>query len=178
MSDKIDQLLTQAYQARRDNRPADAKQMFGEAVDLCRADGGAALARALTGLGQIERDMGRLDVARRQYEAALAIYRVAGDSLKVAHTVRHLGDIHHDNGRPELAEPCYIEALALYRRDPRTPPIDLANAIRGFAILKEDAGQTEEATALWEEARDLYASVSIQAGVTESARRIARLSTS
>src|SRR5882757_4470972 len=98
MSDASETLLIQAYQARRENRLADAKQRFVEAVDLCRADGGVALARALTGLGQIESDVKRLDLARQYYEDALAIYRIDGDALRVAHTVRHLGDIHRENG--------------------------------------------------------------------------------
>jgi tetratricopeptide (TPR) repeat protein len=175
MSDASEKLLIQAYQARRENRPADAKQNFVEAVDLCRADGGVALARALTGLGQIERDMERRDLARQYYEEALAIYRVEGNALRVAHTVRHLGDIHQEDGRLDLAEPCYHEALNLYRTDQGASPLDLANTIRSFAIFKEDAGDVEEAKRLWEEARNLYGAVNIKEGVAESSDRLARL---
>jgi P-type conjugative transfer protein TrbG len=59
---------------------ASDKQNFVQAVDLCRADGGVALAKALTGLAQIERDVGRRDLARPHYEEALAIYRIEGDA--------------------------------------------------------------------------------------------------
>ena len=55
----------------------------------------------------------------------------------------------------------------------RTP--DLANAIRPLAILKFDAGETNEARSLWEETRKLYAAVNVEAGVTESSRRLALL---
>ena len=75
----------------------------------------------------------------------------------------------------DLAESCYHEALALYRRDEQTSPIDLANAIRPLAILKDDAGEKEEAKQLWKEARDLYATVNVQEGVAESSARLARL---
>ena len=64
----------------------------------------------------------------------------------------------------------YREALAIYRRNERTPPLDLANALRGFALLK---GRSAEANALWQEARDLYAAVGVEAGVAESSGRLA-----
>jgi hypothetical protein len=53
--------------------------------------------------------------------------------------------------------------------------LDLANAIRGFAILCGDAGRTEEARQLWMEARDLYAAVGVKEGVRESSRWLAHL---
>ncbi len=76
----------------------------------------------------------------------------------------------------ELAEPCYDEALSLCRSNYQTAPLDLANAIGPMAILKDDAGEVEEARRLWEEARELYAAVNVQEGVAESSARLARLS--
>src|SRR5271157_3384218 len=176
MSEASDKLVQQALQARRDNRLADAKRDLVEAVDICRKAGiRVDLAEALTGLGQIERDLHHREAARESYEEAAALYRAEGDALKIAHSVRHLGDIHREEGRPDLAEPCYREALDLYRGHEQTPPLDLANAIRGLAILKDHSGDTEAAKSLWEEARELYASVKVEAGVAESSRRLARL---
>jgi hypothetical protein len=51
----------------------------------------------------------------------------------------------------------------------------LANAIRGLAILKTDAGEAATARALWEEARDLYATLNVDAGVAESNHRLGLL---
>ncbi len=163
-------------QARREHRFADAKRDLVVAVDHCR-NGGAPLelAQALTGLGQIERDLHEKDTPRKHYEEAVAIYRIAGDVLKLAHTIRHLGDIHRNEGHRELAEPCYREALNLYRSHQQTPPLGLANAIRGLAILQSEAGEVGEARLLWEEARDLYAAVKVDAGVVEGSRRLALL---
>ena len=111
----------------------------------------------------------------RNYEEAAVIYREEGDILKLAHTIRHVGDIYRNLGKQELAEPCYGEALELYRANKKTAPLDLANAIRGYALLKHDQGEVQQAKSLWQEARDLYASVNVEAGVAESSRRLALL---
>src|ERR1039457_3318981 len=173
MSDTTDNLLQQALQSRREHRLGDAKRDLVDAVALCRKAVGQDLARSLTALGQIERDKGQNDAALQHYEEGVTIYRAAGEPLKLAHTIRHVADILRETGRAELAEPRYDEALALYRNRPETAPLDLANAIRGLALLESDAGETEAARALWEEARELYAAVNVEAGVTESNRRLA-----
>ena len=176
MSDASDKLLKQAFQARRENRLADARRDLVEAVEICRRAGiPIDLAKALTGLGKIERDLQHSDAARQHYEEAVAIYREEGDTLRLAHTVRHVADIHRHDGNRALAERCYQEALEIYRGHERTPPLDLANAIRGLAILKDDAGERTEAGSLWEEARELYTATQVEAGVAESNRRLARL---
>lgn len=176
MPDRFDELLELSLQARRENRLADARQHLVEAANRCRdGDTRIDLAKALTRLGQIERDLGHNDLSLRNYEEATAIYRMGGDALRLAHTVRHLGDIHREAGYAELAEPCYREALAIYRNHEKTPPLDLANAIRGLAILRGEIGEAGEARKLWEEARDLYTAVKVKAGVDESSRRIALL---
>jgi tetratricopeptide (TPR) repeat protein len=175
MADAVANLLAQARHARFEN-PADARQSLVEAVALARkAKDRLQLAQALTALGQIERDLHHADEALRHYEEAVALYRTADAPLKLAHTVRHLGDIHQDQEQLKLAEPCYDEALAIYRAHKETPPLDLANAIRGLALLKEAVGDTKKVRELWEEARDLYASVNVEAGVKESERRLALL---
>ena len=155
---------------------ADAKQIFTEVVAQCRkADDRKTLARALTGLGQIERDLHNGDAARQSYEEAVIIYRSLDDPLRLAHTVRHVGDILQHEGQPELAEPCYKEALQIYRKHPETPPLDLANAVAGFARLRVKTSDANGAKSLWLEARNLYTSLGLQAGVTESDAQLALL---
>jgi tetratricopeptide (TPR) repeat protein len=106
---------------------------------------------------------------------AVASARRGDDSLRLAHRVRHLGDAYYYAGRMVLAEPCYIEALSIYRRHEHTPPLDLANAIRSFAVLQHHIGASEQAQSLWQEAHDLYAALNASAGVAESAARLALL---
>lgn len=169
-------LMRKANRARLEDRPADAHRDFAAAVMLCRRSGARReLVRALKGLGQIERDLDHGGAALPLYEEAVAICREESDALLLAHTVRHVGDIHQDAGHAGLAEPCYVEAITIYRNDQQTEPLDLANAIRPLALLKDDAGEIEEAKRLWAEARDLYAAANVREGVAESSRRLARL---
>jgi len=129
------------YQARRDGRLTEAWEIFSESVALCRgADDQQLLASSLVGLGQIERDLGKSEAATQHYREAVDLYRCGDDRLRLAHTIRHLADILRGYGDIEPARSLYEEALSIYRNDPDTPPLDLANAIRGFALLRGVAG--------------------------------------
>jgi tetratricopeptide (TPR) repeat protein len=172
MPSEINQLLRQASQARREHRLNEAERDLIVAVAICRRTDVGNLARAVKALGQIQRDLGRFDAALRNYQEAADLYRARQDAVKLAHTVRHVGDILIEQGHPELAEPHYEEALTLYRAHAETPPLDLANAIRGVALLKSAADQTDESKALWQEARDLYSHLNVEAGVAECNERL------
>lgn len=92
----------------------------------------------------------RLGQIEKDYEEAATIYRAEGDALRLAHTVRHVGDVLREQRRLDLAESRYLEALQIYSA----------------------TGNTEPARLLWAEARDLYAAVDVEAGVTECNRRL------
>lgn len=92
--------------------------------------------------------------------------------MKTAHTLRHAADIYRERSTRDESERLYVEALEIYRDHPGTPPLDLGNAIRGYALLKEDTGDRAQALALWREVNDLYE----LAGIAESRRRIGLLS--
>jgi tetratricopeptide (TPR) repeat protein len=176
MSAEIDELLTCAAQARREKRPADARKNLLSAVAIARAGNDhTELARAVTELGRIERDLGQSDAALVLYQEAATIYREQGNALKLAHTVRHMGDIHQDAGRSAQAKPFFEEALTIYRANPQAPALDVANALRPLALLKDDAGDFDEADRLWEAAKTLYESVNVLPGVEECAGRLALL---
>jgi len=57
----------------------------------------------------------------------------------------------------------------------RTAPLELANTIRPFAILKERAAEAGQAVLLWREARDLYLAVNVQEGVAECSEHLTKL---
>ena len=176
MGGELESLLDQGYQARKEQRLAEALQRFAEAVDLSRkSDDRALLAQSLTGKGQIERDLGDLEGALKCYEEAVDLYRVLNRPLVLAHTIRHVGDILRNQTQLGMAAPHYEEALAIYRGLDDAPPLDLANAIRGYALLRSSVGEKAEAAKLWQEAGALYAAVGVQAGVAESEAQVARL---
>ena len=164
--------LEDAARARHENRLDDAYRAYTQAVPVLRdSHDRLGLIRALKGLGQIERDRGNVVAALANYEEATGLARQENDPLLLAHTVRHVGDILRHLARTAGAENCYTEALALYRAHLDAPTLDLANTIRGMALLKDDLGETGAAQTLWKEAHHLYASLGIQAGVAESKAR-------
>ena len=168
---EAEELIAAGYQARREQRPDDAEAAFAQAALMAEAGADALLlARALTGMGQMARDRGLGQSALAHYRSATDLLRGLEEPLRLAHTVRHVGDILRQLGQPERARGCYDEALAIYRGHSATPPLDLANTIRGYALVRGDLHESESATALWGEARDLYASLDLQAGVAEADR--------
>jgi tetratricopeptide (TPR) repeat protein len=169
-------LIAEGYRARQEQRPQEARQCFADAVELCRhGHDRVLLAEAFAGLGQTERDLGNIEAALPHYEAAVSLIRSLDDPLWLAHTLRHVGDILQDQGLYTAASPYHEEALALYRADDEAGLLDVANAARGFGTLNESIGRQSEATALFEEARALYVSADVGAGVEECERRFAGL---
>lgn len=172
----IDKLFIEATHARVERRFGDAKLDLLEAVKNSRKSKDQhRLARSLAALGQIEHDLHNNDVALHLYEEATETYRKLKDSLRLARTVRHVGDILRHMRRFAAAHASYAEAVGIFRAQKETPFLDLANTLRGFALLKEALGENAEAKALWKEAGILYAEANVEAGVSESARRLARL---
>ena len=164
----IEQLAQEAVDARREGRLEDARLSAEKTVALCREAGlNQKLVRALMLLGQIERDTAHREKAVKFYEEATVISREVDEPLRFAHTVRHLADLHRELGSLDLAEGFYNESLAIYRRERDASPGDLANAVRGFAVMKDAAGASEQAKVLWEEARRLYSALGVDEGVEE-----------
>lgn len=130
---------------------------------------------ALTGQGRAERDCGHLAQAAIHYADALALSRSQNFPLRTAHIARHLGDIYRESGLAQQAEPLLAEAISLYRQNFDTKVLDLANAIRPLALLKNAQGDANSARQLWQEARALYAAANVEAGVSECSEYLAKL---
>jgi tetratricopeptide (TPR) repeat protein len=157
MSASIESLLQDGYQARRVHRSSDAKEAFTQAIALSReSQNKGLLAQSLTGLGRIERDQQEIEASIQHYQQAAEIYRALNDPLRLAHTIRHIGDMLRESGQPVAALPFYEETLAVYRSHPERDTLDLANALRGYALLQTDFGKIPEAIELWKEAGHLY----------------------
>lgn len=185
METDVKSLIAAGYQARRERRLPEAKFAFTQAIHQLRdaVPPTAHLAEALRGLGQIERDLGEIAAALEHHQQAADVYRDLDAPQAVAHTVRHVADIERENGNLAAAARNYDEALLLYRSHPETNALDLANALRGYALLKGTTGHKEAAMAAWQEARVLYEQVAAETGLDmqpayeEVASQIARLGT-
>jgi tetratricopeptide (TPR) repeat protein len=117
--------------------------------------------------GRQARKEHRLADARTHYAEAAQIYRTENNPLAYAHTIRHIADMHLDESHHAEAKPLYEESLELYRNNFDTKLLDLANAVRPYALLNEKLGNFETARQLWQEARNLYASLRLEAGILE-----------
>lgn len=125
--------------------------------------------------GRQARNQGNLASARSRYAEAANIYRDQNDLLAYAHTIRHLADIYQQESNSEKAKPLYEEAIGLYRSNLNTKILDLANALRSYALLTEAQRSPELARKLWDEAKQLYSSIRVEPGVSECDEHLRRL---
>ena len=130
-------------------------------------------AQELIEQGRAARNEGDLLLAIELYQAAADELRPLNQPLRLAHTIRHVADIQRNAQHFEESRANYAEALALYRANPDAGKLELANTLRGYALLSESIGDISSARGMWTEARDLYAAVDVQAGVDEADRRLA-----
>jgi tetratricopeptide (TPR) repeat protein len=115
-----------------------------------------------------ERHRGNRSRAIELYRDVVALLRGKDEPLRLAHAIRHLGDVYFETGDGGAAENCYSEALQIYREHDAPNPLDLANAVRSMAVLKDTAES-------WDEARRLYEVAGVKEAVLECSRRLARL---
>jgi tetratricopeptide (TPR) repeat protein len=115
------------------------------------------------------RETGDTEGALSAYERAGDAYAREGDPLGEAHAVRHVGDILRGLQRYREADPHYERALALYEARGDRLDLDLANALRGYALSLEAQGK--DAKSLWVRAHGLYKAAGVEAGVAESRAR-------
>ena len=169
-------LLEQGRKAKSERRPEDARNAFREALPECHGgEDGPLLATLYEELAYVERNLRDLESAELHYRKASELYRGLDNLLKTAHTIRHVADILREQNKRDESALSYAEALEIYRNHQETPPLDLANAIRGFALLKEDQEDRAQAIGLWQEAAKLYELTGIEVGVAESKTRIGLL---
>ena len=125
--------------------------------------------------GRQARVEGNFSGARAHYSAAAKIYHDQNDVLAYAHTIRHIADIYVEESNLAQAKPLYEESIELYRTNFSTKVLDLANALRPYALLNEAQGNLDLARKFWEEAKELYSSVRVEAGVSECEEHISKL---
>jgi tetratricopeptide (TPR) repeat protein len=175
MPETFKEMFAQGYKARREGRLADSRAVFIKAVrSAAEAADRPALAEAMCGLGQAERDIGSLEPARHHYSNAAVLYRQIGPPERLAYALRHEADILRELNLPVEAEPLYLEAEGIYRQQGESVELDLANTLRGLALVNESTGRTAASRSLFEQARDLYAKCNVEAGAAECNRKLSQ----
>lgn len=151
------QLLDQGEDRRREGDPDAARQCFAEAISAFHADCDlSGEARALTRQAQMARDADDLDWAQHDQQAAIALFRQAGDGHALAHALRHAGDIFLAAGDRDRAAAALAEAFVLYEASPDAGELEIANAVRSVALLAEALDEPEQALMMWQDARERY----------------------
>jgi tetratricopeptide (TPR) repeat protein len=175
MVETFQEQFARGYQARREDRLADSRAIFLKAVRSAAEEGDRpSLAEALCGLGQAERGIGNLEAARHHYAGAALLYREIGPPERLAYAIRHEADVLREAGLPTEAEPLYLEAEGVYRQQGEVAALDLANTLRGLALVNESLGRRDASRLFFEQARELYAKCNVEGGVAECNRKLSQ----
>jgi tetratricopeptide (TPR) repeat protein len=173
MTETFEELFARGYQARRENQLAESRAAFFEAVRKAALEADRPLlAEALCGLAQAERGIGNLEAAAHQFSNAAILYREMGQQERLAFALRHQADVLRELLRFSEAEPLYLEAENIYRQLGEPATLDLANTLRGLALLNKATGRLQESKALWQEARQLYSKCNVNAGIEECDKQL------
>ena len=171
-----EELIEKGWEAVRAGHLGDARDLFAQAGAESRFNPDRRLrARALAALAKVERDLLRHVTAVEKYRESAAIYKALGDELAWAHVVRHVADIFREQKKLQESSTAYQEAFAVYSRRTDGDGLDFANALRGFALLKDALGYRDEALLMWRCAIPLYQAAGVAAGVVECQSNIAFL---
>lgn len=166
----LDEALAKAESGRTKNSAWLARAIG----NLCGPRDGAYLDRAHEQLAQYASDQGDHKTAllhrRYNYKAAL----LKGHKERLAHTQRHLADTYRRLERNSEAHSNYDEAISHYR-DLGSPPLEMANALRGLALVHSARGAEEKARSAWQRARHYYQEAGVLAGVEEADRKLGNL---
>lgn len=163
----MDEFLEKAQKARKEGNPEVANVYLKEALDKMELINNQELAKVYNLLAQIARDQGNSEEAIRWYEKRLAIHETQGKPLRQAHAIRHIADIQYEQDELDKSEENYKKALEIYRSTKGHSKLDLANALRGYALLLEARNHKVLADQQWREAKNLYWELGIEAGVQE-----------
>jgi tetratricopeptide (TPR) repeat protein len=175
LNTEIENLLERVRQLRRTNKPDQIPSLIKRAYGLCENGDAFSLGKIHSLQAQFMRDQGALIESKKYYNQALDCFEKLNLETTVAHTLRHIADVERELGEVDDANDHYQKALNMYRSGADTSPLDLANALRGYALLHEDMDHKEKAKAMWKEAMMLYQKSKISEGVQECESHLAKL---
>jgi tetratricopeptide (TPR) repeat protein len=172
---KIGRLLQQAWDKRRTEKYGESLDLLRRAETLCTQDDHHLLGRIYHIHRQLKTDQGLHIQALPHALKSIEHYRASGEVQHIAHSVRHLADLEFKLGQLDGAEEHYREAIQIYINDDNTTKLNLANTLRGYAMLTESQENIVLALGLWEEVKTLYNSIDIPEGVEEANQHLEAL---
>jgi hypothetical protein len=170
MIETLKALLKRASDARSSGEPSDAELLYKEAAAQAAFDETVERAEALCGIAQARRDKADNTGAAIYYAEAITLLRNANAIAPLAHALRHAAEVRSEMQEYGVAGVQIDEAIRIYRAFDIPAPLHLANALRVSAL--NDERQAHDA---WSEAFALYKATSVQPGVDEARRHLARL---
>jgi len=171
----IDRLLEQAWAYRREGNFKAARDLVENAHKLCKDTDFEYIARIFHIYAQFESDLENYPSALELNQKSLSFYEQIDNPDKKSHSMRHIADIHRRLGNYGESEKSYQQALTIFREYSRARQSDLANMLRGLALVSENLGKTAQAIEAWQEAQSIYQQLGLQNGVDEAAKKIAQL---
>ena len=174
MSDNSDikELLEEAWNKRRVGNYEEARDLVKKAQELSKDDDYNSLGRIFHVYMQFESDHDNLPKALEFCQQSLGFYQKANNSDRIAHSTRHIADLQRALGKDADSESNYRKVIDLYKADSQTHMGDLANTLRGFALVLEKRSKISEAKTAWEETKELYQACNLQAGVDEANEKL------
>ncbi len=172
---KIKELLSDAWSKRRSRNYDSARDLVKQAEALCAEDDYNSLGRIHHIHMQFNWDHDQLEQALAHCQQSLNYYHKEDDRDRIAHSTRHMADLLRQLKQYNKSEFNYRQAIDIYKSAFTVNPGNLANALRGFAILLEAQEKFEEASIAWKETKDLYTVCNIQEGVVEANQRLEAL---
>lgn len=173
----IQKLLEDAWVRRRENNYKEAETLVTKAKELCKEDDFIFLGRIYHVTMQFEYDRKNYTKALQLCQESLSYYKKSKDLNKIAHSTRHIADLEYHLGNYDNSEEFYKASLKLYRENKNTNSLDMANALRGYAILLEKNKKGLEAIQIWTGAKQYYEASNIKAGINEANKKIKLLQT-
>jgi tetratricopeptide (TPR) repeat protein len=169
-------LFNLATAARNEGHDDEAERLYKEAAEAARAQDTVGRAEALIGAGQVRRHRGDQAGASMYLSEAITLLRneLATQpeciTSTLAYALTHAAELRSELGESAVAGTQIEEAVRLYRAIEPLPTLDLANALRVFAMNNE-----REALAAWTEAQTLYKTISLTAGIDEAQKHLEHL---
>jgi HD-GYP domain-containing protein (c-di-GMP phosphodiesterase class II) len=153
-----------------------AERYFRQSHEIAERVGDAYLAGlCLVNHAKVHITRGRYEDARRDGEAALAVFDQVGVESAKADAYRVLGMVYRETGRPALAEARLRSAIELAVS--ARALLNEAEASRELAILYQAMGQNQEALTLLNAAHRLFGRLDARVELTHVDGKLAQLQT-